>query len=311
MYVNKVDEMIDIYIDDFYNKVVTSKISKYYDEQNFVKYQKDINKIFTDYFEGIDTKIINSVLNNEDNTDKLIELIKKYIGYYTLLSIGFFYKHKYDTFINNIIEFSKNQHGFNLKIDNFFNSESNSNIFKFYQLIKNILIILEADSIKLAQIVKKKDFKDSIDFLNLFGQEYVNENFKLQSLAGKTNDQAHNIIKTIIISEIYVKQDKQNVHYFLEQSEQITGEFIYIDVVVQTMDVIDYAMIEAVLTPEEVAHGFASEIYELITEYDSYKVQTFTHDQKIIDLLKSNLIIPKTSCSTTRTPRTTTSTSAS
>lgn len=292
MYVNKIDETIDIFIDDFYNKIIITEIVKYYDESNFVKYQKDINKIFMNYFETIDKKIINDILNNEDNTEKLIELIKKYIAYYTILTIGFFYKGKYELFMNNVIEFSKNQHGFNLKIDNFFNSESNSLIFKFYQITKNILTILDADSVKLAQIVKKKDFKETIDFLNLFGQEYVNENFKLKNLNGKINDQAHNIIKTIIISEIYIKQDKQNVHMFLDQSEIITGQFIYIDVVVSTTDVIDYAMIESVLSPMEVEMGFASEIYELITDFDAYKIQTFTHEQKIIDLLNSKLVLP-------------------
>ena len=231
-------------------------------------------------------------MNNEDNTEKLIELIKKYIAYYTILTIGFFYKGKYELFMNNVIEFSKNQHGFNLKIDNFFNSESNSLVFKFYQLTKNILSILDADSVKLAQIVKKKDFKETIDFLNLFGQEYVNENFKLKNLNGKINDQAHNIIKTIIISEIYIKQDKKDVHTFLDENEIATGNFIYIDVVVATTDVIDYAMVESVLSPQDIERGFASEIYELITDYDAYKTQTFTHDQKIIDLLNSKLVLP-------------------
>ncbi len=292
MYVNKIDETIDIFIDDFYNKVVLTEIVKYYDESNFVKYQKDINKIFANYFETIDKKIINDILNNEDNTEKLIELVKKYIGYYTILTIGFFYKGKYELFMNNVIEFSKNQHGFNLKIDNFFNSESNSLIFKFYQITKNILTILDADSVKLSQIVKKKDFKETIDFLNFFGQDYVNENFKLKNLNGKLNDQAHNIIKTIIINEIYVKQDKQNVHMLLDQSEIITGQFIYIDVVRQTNEVIDYAMIESVLSPTEIERGFASEIYDLITEYDAYKIQTFTHEQKIIDLLDNKFVIP-------------------
>ena len=292
MYVNKIDETIDTFIDDFYNKVVTTQITDYYDEPNFVKYQKDINKLLTTYFEKIDKKIINDILNNEENTEKLIEYIKKYIAYYVILTIGFFYKNKYETYMNNVIEFSKNQYSFNLKIDNFFNSESNSNILKFYSLIKNILTVLDADSVKLTQIAKKREFKSTIDFLNMFGQEYVDENFKLKNLHGKISDQAHNIIKTIIISEIYIKQDKQNVHLFLEQSEIVTGEFIYIDVVMQTFDVIDYNMIESVLSKQDLDRGFAAEIYELITEYDAYKVQTVDHDKKVIDLLNSGLVIP-------------------
>jgi hypothetical protein len=292
MYVNKIDETIDTFIDDFYNKVIVTEVTKYYDEPNFVKYQKDINKLLVGYFDKIDKKVINDILNNEENTEKLIEYIKKYIAYYVMLMIGFFYKNKYETFMNNVIEFSKNQHGFNLKIDNFFNSESNAAILKFYSMVKNILIILDADSVKLAQITKKREFKDTIEFLNIFGQEYVDENFKLKNLHGKVNDQAHNIIKTIIISEIYIKQDKQDVHMFLEQSEIVTGEFIYIDVVVQTTDIIDYSMIESVLSKKEIDSGFAADIYELLTEYNTYKTEVVDHDKKIIELINSGMIIP-------------------
>jgi hypothetical protein len=292
MYVNKIDETVDIFIDDFYNKVVIPEVSKYYDEANFVKFQKDINKSLTEYFNNIDRKIINDILNNEENTDKLIEYIKKYIGYYLILTIGFFYKHKYETFMNNVIEFSKNQYGYSLKIDNFFNSESNATIIKYYTIIKNMLTILSADSTKMAQIIKNKNYKETIEFLNMCGQEYVDENFKLKSLHGKVEEQAHNIIKTIIVSEIYMKQDKQNVYLFLEQSENITGEFIYIDVVVQSSDIIDYNMIESVLSPKDRDMGLASEIYELLTEYDVYKTQTIDHDTKIINLLNSGLVVP-------------------
>jgi hypothetical protein len=293
MYVNKIDETIDTFIDDFYNKVVIPDITKFYDDANFVKFQKDINKLLTQYFDKIDKKVINDVLNNEENTNKLIEYIKKYIGYYVILTIGFFYKHKYETFMNNVIEFSKNQYGYSLKIDNFFNSDSNAFILQYYTIIKNILMILDADSVKMTQLTKRKDFRETFSFLDMFGQEYIEENFKLKNLHGKVSDQAHNIIKTIIISEIYVKQDKQNVHMFLEQSEIATGEFIYIDVVVQTGDVIDYNMIESVLSIEEINNGFATEIYELLVEETSaYKYEMIDHDKKVVDLIERGFVIP-------------------
>ena len=40
MYINKIDELIDNIIDDFYNKIIVNKgFSKILDETNFVKYQ--------------------------------------------------------------------------------------------------------------------------------------------------------------------------------------------------------------------------------------------------------------------------------
>lgn len=292
MYINKVDETVDEFIDDFYDKIVTSKFTKYYDEQNFVKYQKDINNLLVDYFDDINKDRINKVLNNKDNTEKLFELIKKYIAYYTMLTIGFFYKYKYDTYVNNVIEFSKNQSGFNLKIDDFFNSDSNSKILGYYGLIKNILVILDADNIKLANLAKKKEFIEPMEFLNMFGKVYVDEHFRVQNLGGVVSKQAHNIIKTIIIGEIYIKQDKQNIHLFLEQSEIVTGEFIYIDIVIQTSDVIDYNTIESVLTRRDIENGLVSTFYDLISENNRYTSQTLNHDQKIIALLNSGYVIP-------------------
>jgi hypothetical protein len=46
MYINKIDELLDIVIDDFYNvNILDNKFDVMLKEKNFVKYQLDINKI--------------------------------------------------------------------------------------------------------------------------------------------------------------------------------------------------------------------------------------------------------------------------
>ena len=294
MYVNKIDEIVDIIIDDFYEMVALNELTKYIDETNFVKYQKDINKMLGTYFSSINKDQINNILTDEENTSKLIEYIKKYIGYYTMLTLAFYYKAKHETFMNNIIEFTKNQVGFNIKIDNFFNSESNSQVIKYFQFIKNILLILDADPVKITTLTKKKDLKEVFGFLNEFGKEFVDENFRLKNLGGKESVQAHNIIKTIIISEIYLKQDKHDVYAFLEKSEINEGEFIYIDIIVPTVEFIDYNMIEMVLSKKEADDGLASDIYELLNKLDTYQVKGITQDKKIVDLFNSGYVVPVT-----------------
>ena len=294
MYINKIDELIDRLLDDFYNKIILRKdASKIFSEVNFVKYQLDINKIFTDYIKSINTDEINDIIKDEDNTKKIIELIKKYLAYYIFMTYCFFYSAKIEMFINNVIEFSKNQPGFNYKVDNFFNSDSNGTIIKFYSLIKNILILLDADAVKLNNISKKKEFSEAIQFLNDLGQDIIEKSFKLKNLNGNVKDQSHNIIKMIILLELYFKIDKKDVQDLLNKTEQAEGEFIYIDIVMPTTDFIDYNTIEMSLTKEDVENGLASEIYDLITESEIiYKEKT--HDDKIIDLINSKLIIPVT-----------------
>ena len=296
MYINKIDELMDKIIDDFYNNIITNKeFTKINNEINFVKYQLNINKILANYASQINRKEIFNIVNDEDNTNTVIELFKKYIAYYFFLTIGFNYTGKYETFINNIIEFTKNQAGFELKITNFFNSDSNSNIIKYYTLVKNMLTVLNADSIKLATLVKNKNFTESISFLNELGQEFVNTAFKLENLGGKLTTQAHNMIKTIIINEIYIKRDKEDIYQILDKTEKTAGEFIFIDIVVPKMEYIDYSTIELSLPQSDVDSGLAAEIYDLITQYDVFvKTKDMSTDDKILELLNRKFVVPIT-----------------
>ena len=106
-------------------------------DQNFVKYQLDINKILMEYIKNVDKKAIDEIVNNAQNVKTIIEIIKKYLAYYIFLTICAFYKDRKEIFINNIIEFSKNQPSYNFKIDDFFTSDSNSEIIKYFDLINH------------------------------------------------------------------------------------------------------------------------------------------------------------------------------
>ena len=122
---------------------------------NFVKYQLEINKILIDYSKQINTKEIKEIVHTPDNVLFIQEMIKRYISYYTFITVGFFYKGKDETFVNNIIEFSKNQPTFQFKVNNFFNSEANSNIIKYKSLSRNIKTLVDSEPSKIAMLVKK------------------------------------------------------------------------------------------------------------------------------------------------------------
>lgn len=295
MYINKIDDLIDKIIDDFYNNVVKSKeFDKILLEPNFVKYQLDVNRILQKYVTEIDEKQIFEIVRNQTSVNTIIEIIKRYLAYYIFLTIGFFYKGTYEMYINNIIEFSKNQSGFNFKIDNFFNSENNGNVIRFYSLIKNILILLETEQAKISTLIKKKvEFRETINFLNNLGKDFVVKNFKLENLGNNKKDQAHNIIKTIILTELYFKQEKKDIYLILEAVEKETSIYTFIDIVVPRSEFIYFDSIENVLSKKDIEKGLAYDIYDLIIQYgDLTKTKELTPEEKILELINNHIIIP-------------------
>ena len=151
MYINKIDDLLDKVIDAFYNNVIIKdkSITNIIDEVNFVKFQKEINLIFINYIKTINVDEIRLLVKNEDTVQIITNIIKRYTAIYFFLTIGAFYKGKEDTFINNIVEFTKNQSGYKFKVENFFNSENNAAIINYYRLIVNIVAIVNTDQSKL------------------------------------------------------------------------------------------------------------------------------------------------------------------
>lgn len=294
MYINKIDDIIDKVIDDFYNSVFTNeKNDKLLSEINFVKYQKEINNILLSYNKSINVTQIKEIVQNEDNVITILEIIKRYIAYYFFLYLGVFYVGKKDNYINNIIEFSKNQIGFNYKIQNFFNSENNSILISYYEMIYNIYSLLNADKTALSKLVNKAEIKNSVDFLNSLGQEFVETNFKLDNLNNNKKDQAHNIVKTVTLLELYKKNEKIEVFKILESSGKEEGEYIFIDIVVPKKRYIDFSAVENILTKREIVQNLANEFWNYIIENEEGPaIQHESIEERILLLINSGIIVP-------------------
>lgn len=297
MYINKIDSLIDKIIDDFYTQVINrgKEFPNIIKESNFIKYQPQINSLLLNYSKSINEKDITSIINNQDSVSTVTEMIKRYICYYFFLSVGFFYKNKLETFINNVIEFSKNQPSFKFKVDNFFTSETNANIIKYLTTIKYVAILLELDenSNKIEELKKNPLYKDAFKFLNGFSKEFINKAFRLKNLKGDKNSQAHNLIKTVILNEIYYKQEKKDISEILYAAEKETGVYAFIDIVVPVKEYIDFNMIENVLSQEDIDNGLAYEIFDMIEQDDVLlSFNDFTYDDKIKKLLEHKLVVP-------------------
>lgn len=294
MYINKIDDLIDKVIDDFYYSVILKHkdISKILKEQNFVKFQKEINSIMNDFINLINLSEIRELVKSSDAVYAISETLKRYVGFYIFLYIGFFYDGKDDNFINNIVEFSKNQPEYSYKINNFFNSESNSMIIKYNVLIKNILTLLNADQAKIDIIKKKPDIKEAILFLNQLPFD-VDQIFRLENLENNKQTQAHNIIKTIIIILLYKVTEKKEFFRLLELTENLDGEYMFIDIVVPKQNYVDFNSIEKLIGSSNSVKNLSGDFWKFLTDYEQSTLKPpTTIEEKIILLIQSGLLYP-------------------
>ena len=293
MYINKIDDLIDKVIDDFNSTVILSdnRIEKFLKENNFVKYQSDMNDILKKYINTLNLGEIKTLVTNNDILNKIIGVLKKYITIYLFLFIGFYFKGTDTIYANNIIEFSKNQPEFGFKIDEFFNSESNSVVVELYSKIKKIQTLLNTESKhRKESLSARTDYKNVILFLDNLGPEFVNMAFNIED---KKYIRAHNIIKTLIIIEIYKNTEKKDLFRILDLLENTETEFTFIDIVVPIKEMININTIESLLSKKDITYGKAKVIWEYIyeSEFDETKLG-MNHDEKVIDIINSNLFIP-------------------
>jgi hypothetical protein len=294
MYINKVDDLIDRIIDDFYAIVVLKekKLEKLKVETNFIKLQKDINEIITTYINTIPTEEITNIVKKGDSYITILDTIKRYIVIYIFLTIGIFYKGKADVFINNIIEFTRNQSEYSLKITNFFNSDSNSLVIKLFFMCKNIISLLSKDTIKIDTIKKEPYATETMEFLNEFSEEFIDSALRLKAVNDDVIAQAHNIVKTIVVLLVYKIMDKKNLYLMIEQTELSEGEFMFIDIIEPITDTINFSTIESLLSKKDLFEGLAYDIWNRIGEVEIESKQFISNEEKINILINSGIIVP-------------------
>ena len=282
MYINKIDDLIDKVIDDFNSTVILSdnRIPKILKELNFVKYQSDMNEMFKKYINSINLNEIKTTVSNNDILNKIIGVLKKYITIYMFLFIGFYFNGTDTIYANNIIEFSKNQPEFGFKIEEFFNSESNAVVVELYSKVKKIISFLGAESKQRREALKTRpDYKHVVSFLDGLGEQFVEAAFNIED---KNYIRAHNLIKTIIIIDIYKNTEKKDLFRILDLLENTETEFTFIDVVIPIKEIIDISTIESLLSKKDVSSGMAKVIWEYIYESEVSDTKlTLNHDEKV------------------------------
>jgi hypothetical protein len=297
MYISKIDDLIDNVIDDFYVSVILKdkQLIKIFKEPNFVKFQAEINDLVKKYIETINLKDIKELVKSNEAMITISEIIKRYILFYLFLTIGFNYQSKIDTYINNIVEFTKNQPEFDFKVENFFNSESNSLVIKYNNMIQNMLNLLGSDQQKIDILKIKPDYKEVIVFLNTLGVEYINRNIRLdgEGVKGNKENQCHNIIKTIIVLLLYKTNEKKEIFRLLEMTEHLDEEYMFIDIVVPKQQYVDYSSIEKLIGSRSDVKNLSNYFWTFLKQYEEgMKKPPETVEEKISILIQSGMLTP-------------------
>lgn len=300
VFINSIDKLIDSSLDNFFkyfiikdNSIFSSKLKK---EKNFLKYQQQINELISDYITNVNKEDIKKIVNEENNVIKIINIIKRYVAYYMFLFISFFYKGDHREYMANLTEFTKHQSTTNFKIPDFFNAENNSTISKFGILLHLTIELLKMDEstrkTKLKDEIMKKKYMGSVLFLNSLDKDFVKKNFDTNL---NENNLAHNMIKTLIFKSLYNDSERPKIHEILSSVEKIQGEYIYIDIVVQTGIKTDYKTLENLLDADEIRKGKAKQVYEFMESYtEQEEKDLLTIDQKILYLIEGKFITPIT-----------------
>src|SRR5579872_599227 len=136
MYVNQIDDIIDNILDKFYLESVqndpTLKLISVKKQLNFAEYQHQINALIHSFMGTINISEIQKLINNKENLNRILDIIKRYLAYYYFLSMAYYYTGDIKTFRNNLIQYSKLQLTSDLVIKNFFDTSNNYQVITFY-----------------------------------------------------------------------------------------------------------------------------------------------------------------------------------
>lgn len=293
MYINQIDDLFDMILNKLNDYLEKNDCFKKLNlDTNFVKYQNNILKYIKEFIETISKKEILNIIIENSLYDNIINIIKRYCAFYIYLGIGYYYEGGRDLFITNIIEISKYQKDAIFQIPDFFNSENNYKIITFYNDIKNLISLIQLktiDKIKIILSNNPQKYETTISLFNDLGEDYI-----VTFFLNKNN--FHNIIKTIIFRQIYIKEEKNEILNLLNQTNKNNAEYKYIEIVVSNeKKIVDFNVIQKFLTISELKSGLAEEIYNYLEENRNNRDIIIKENQDYINyLFNNNIIVPIT-----------------
>lgn len=277
-FMKELDAVFDNLFDDFNGYIIEKKLMETTDKIDFHMKTDYLDSIIINYFDEMDTERITKLLISSDKIMHIVNLMKIYCLYYMFLFIGYFHKGNLDSFAGNIVEVSKKTQ---VKIDGFFDSASTNNLLKNFEMIHEIIDILN----------KKKDTTQSpaSEFLKEY-DALIEDYF----MSKDKNERVFYLLKVILVNTFYFGKDRSFMISTLESAESADGEYMFIDIVVPKTHRLNISSIESLLEKDEINSGLAYEIYEMILSSTSTSEisESEKQNRKIDELFKRGLVIP-------------------
>lgn len=264
MSADRFDVILDSVIDDFYNTIINQQGLD--NPKNVVSVMA---KMTSNYLLSVDLRELNKITIDNKILLRLKNIIKKYVFTYAFTYIGFRISN-YNDFRDGLIKYSIES-----RDTEYFTSESNTQTFSLIETMKRMV----------SDIEMKKNVSDTIQLpINLM-DIVMNNNEKMW---------IHNVIKILLIHEVYLKNEKPDLAIILERAMIDMAETIYIEIVIPLDKSVDIINIEAMLSRREIDMGIAKNIYDAITKGEQTYKQQFsrTWDTKIMDMFNSGIVTP-------------------
>jgi len=259
MYINKYDILLDKEFDVIFNNIKSN------DYNSLIKNLNNLDKL-------INIKKFLEI--SKENKENIINITKKIISKYLVCSIIFFNSSKFENIKTELIK------------SKFFNSEELGIIFNMFEEANLIKGIVNEENLEKLE----KDYnnnikiKNSIDFLNKLGFEYVANNLK-----GNGKQNSHNIIKTIIFKRYYQKLYRKEIFNYIYSNK---NEYEFIEIIVPEVKIIDFNNIENILKISERKDGLTQEIFDFISSYENKQIERLSLSRYANILMENKIIVP-------------------
>jgi hypothetical protein len=291
MYINSLDEVFDSVINKFN---IFLKKNNFFKEisrnDNFVRYHKNILVIIKKFISSLDIKNIMKLANTKNNLNTIIDILKRYCGFYIYLGICYNYKGSRNLFITNLVETAKNNLDTTYKINNLYNSENISKIVSFFTIIKHVKMLEKEKTLDRIKLVLKNNpiqYGDTINLFNKLGEDYVIKHFLIKS-------NMHSLIKTLIIMLIYKDEEKSEIIELLQEKEIKEGEYKYIEIVVERKDsMIDFYEFQKILSKDQILNKMSNDIYDYLKNFS--EKNKYIEENKLVNIthmFRKGIIIP-------------------
>jgi hypothetical protein len=285
---NEIDKTINSFY--FY---ITSTI---FDKKNIFNddfLTKNLTNI-VDFAESIDLNKLRELVTLEDNVVLIWNTIVKYIVIYFMTFV--MVTHDSNILYHLLKIKANNISTLTPKLTNIIDEITSDDVMRIkniYEIVLKMQQLLQDNLTddELQTYAKNDKYKWIMRKINELGNEYVTSYFK----SSNKQDNIHNMIKTMMLIEIYDKHDKIKIFRIIEEQILNKSEYIYIDVVLSKNSVVTFDVIDSILTEKEKRNNCAHYIYEGINEINnvSSMMTSFDNiDNKIESLFSTKFVVP-------------------